>query len=86
MTRLRVLSRQWCHLCDELLEALTPIARQYDAAIEVIDVDADPTLEAPWGELVPVVLGENDEALCHYHLDAAAVHAYLGQFPLKSAD
>ncbi|MCB1959590.1 MAG: glutaredoxin family protein [Rhodocyclaceae bacterium] len=86
MTRLRVLSRQWCHLCDDLLDALRPIAAAYGASIEVIDVDAHPELEAPWGELVPVVLGEDDAALCHYHLDAAAVHAYLARFPLKSAD
>ena len=42
-----------------------------------------PELEARWGEWVPVLLhGEHE--LCHYHLDEAAVRAYLGGFPLES--
>ena len=47
-------------------------------AIEVVDVDSDPSLEARFGELVPVLMGENGE-LCHYHLDAAKVNEYLNK-------
>ena len=86
MSRLRVLSRSWCHLCDELLEALAPIAAQHHTVIEVIDVDSDVQLEARWGELVPVVLTEDGGEICHYHLDEGAVRAYLQRFPLKSSD
>lgn len=86
MSRLCVLSRSWCHLCDELLAALAPIAARHDARIEVIDVESDAQLEARWGELVPVVLTEDHEPLCHYHLDERAVRAYLERFPLKSPD
>ena len=86
MSGLRVLSRNWCHLCDELLDALAPIAAEHNARIEVIDVDSDDRLEVRWGELVPVVLTEDQQHLCHYHLDERAVRAYLERFPLKSSD
>jgi len=46
--------------------------------IDVIDVDADPALEARFNELVPVLYGELDQPeLCHYFLDEAAVRAYI---------
>ncbi|MCM8564882.1 glutaredoxin family protein [Thauera linaloolentis] len=70
-----VLSREWCHLCHDLVAALEPIAQEYGWAIDVVDVDQHPELEARWDELVPVVLAGETE-LCHYHLDEAAVRAH----------
>ncbi|MCB1890166.1 MAG: glutaredoxin family protein [Rhodocyclaceae bacterium] len=72
---LTVLSRQWCHLCHELIDALAPLAQECGLAVEVVDVDEHPELEARWGELVPVVLAGERE-LCHYHLDEQAIRAY----------
>jgi thioredoxin reductase (NADPH) len=46
--------------------------------LEVVDVDGDPSLEARYGELVPVLVGDDGE-LCHYHLDAAKVNEYLNK-------
>lgn len=68
--------RSWCHLCDDMLAALEPLRAQYGFEIEVVDVDADPALEARFGELVPVLWADGRE-LCHYHLDAAAVRAHF---------
>jgi len=49
-------------------------------AVEVIDVDADPALEARFNELVPVLYGDLAEPeLCHYHLDEGAVRAYIAR-------
>lgn len=79
MMRLTVLSRSWCHLCDELLCALTPLAEELAFAVEVVDVDQHPALEERWGELVPVVLAGEAE-LCHYHLDAEAIRAHVAKF------
>lgn len=78
-----VMSRQWCHLCHELIAALEPIAREYGWRVEVFDVDEDPALEARWDTLVPVLL-HGERELCHYHLDEAAVRAYCSGFPLES--
>ena len=81
--RFTVMSREWCHLCHDLVAALQPIATEYGWEVEVIDVDQHPELEARWDELVPVLLhGEHE--LCHYHLDEAAVRAYGTVFPLES--
>lgn len=77
--RLTVYSRAWCHLCDDLLAALTPICEELGADIVVVDVDAHPEHEEAHDERVPVVVGGETE-LCHYFLDAPAVRAYLLNF------
>jgi thioredoxin reductase (NADPH) len=46
--------------------------------IEVLDVDADPVLEAKYDELVPVLVDGEGRELCHYFLDVAKVREYLG--------
>lgn len=81
---LTVMSRQWCHLCHDLVGQLQPLADELGWTVRILDVDADPMLEARWDELVPVVLAGSTE-LCRYHLDEAAIRAYCGRFPLESA-
>lgn len=78
-----VLSREWCHLCHDMVAQLEPVAADLGWTIEVVDVDQHPALEQLWDELVPVLL-VGDTELCHYHLDEAAVRAYCDRFPLKS--
>lgn len=52
-------------------------------AVEIRDVDADPVLEARYDERVPVLAAavgtDGEKELCHYHLDPAAVRAYLAE-------
>jgi glutaredoxin len=81
--RFTVMSREWCHLCHDLIAALEPIAAEAGWQIEVIDVDLHPDLEERWGEWVPVLL-HGDHEICHYHLDEGAVRAYCSGFPLES--
>ena len=71
-----MLSREWCHLCHDLIDALTPLQNELGFEVEVLDVDASPELEAAWSEKVPVVLAGGLE-LCHYFLDEAAVRAHF---------
>jgi thioredoxin reductase (NADPH) len=47
--------------------------------IDVVDVDADPELEARYNELVPVLVDGENRELCHYFLDAAKVREYLNK-------
>ena len=77
--QLTLYSRTWCHLCDDMLAALESLRGEYDFDVSVVDVDADPALEAKFDELVPVLEAEGCE-LCHYHLDEQAVRAYLAGF------
>ncbi|WP_311477983.1 glutaredoxin family protein [uncultured Gulosibacter sp.] len=55
MTRIDFYERQGCHLCDDALAVVLTAAA--DAGAEVVrhDIDADPELQAQYGELVPVV-------------------------------
>jgi hypothetical protein len=48
--------------------------------LDVVDVDADPVLEAKYDELVPVLVDGEGRELCHYFLDSAKVREYLGAF------
>jgi hypothetical protein len=78
--RLTLLSRAYCHLCDEMLQSLVPIAG--DTPVDVIDVDAPEhaALEALFGDAVPVLfLGAPAQGneLCRYRLDAARVASAL---------
>ncbi len=73
---LTLYGRGYCHLCDDMLAALLELRSEFDFEVTVIDVDSDPTLEARYDELVPV-LEANGVELCHYFLDAVAVRAYL---------
>jgi len=77
---LTFLTRAYCHLCDDMRGALAPLLAGRSVTLVELDVDADPALEARYGELVPVlILGDPDSGteLCHYHLDAGAVRAAL---------
>jgi hypothetical protein len=74
-----LLVRAYCHLCDDMRAALQPLADAAGARITEIDVDAEPALEARYGDLVPVLLLGSVEGveLCHYRLDATRVRAAL---------
>jgi len=85
--RFTLYSRSWCHLCEDMLAALRTLEQPGQAFdVEVIDVDADPALEARFNELVPVLYGDLAEPeLCHYFLDEAAVRAYVERQTALSA-
>ena len=75
---LTLMSRGYCHLCHDMEAALAPLAAEYGATVMVLDVDADPVLEAKYDELVPVLL-HGEVELCHYFLDEAKVREYLAE-------
>jgi len=76
--RLTVLSREYCHLCDDLIAGLRSMQARHDFDFEVVDVDRHPELEEKWGDKVPVVLDGQIE-VCRYHLDIDAVDARLAR-------
>ncbi len=76
--RLTVLSRAYCHLCEELIAALKQFQGRYSFAIDVVDIDRHPELEDKWGDKVPVLL-DGDLEICHYFLDYDAVDARLAR-------
>jgi thiol-disulfide isomerase/thioredoxin len=74
-------SRAYCHLCDDMLQALHALSTEYQFSAEVIDVDADEMLVAQFDELVPVLFGGKPGIetvrLCHYFLDEVKVREFL---------
>ncbi len=74
--RLVLYGRAWCHLCEEMLAAVLPLAAEFGATVDVIDVDTDPALVARYDELVPVLVFEGVELAC-YRLDPERVRAAL---------
>ena len=77
-TRLTLLSRHYCHLCQDMEEALGALAKECGFVLEVLDVDADAALEKRYDELVPVLLHDGRE-LCHYFLEVSKVRDYLSE-------
>lgn len=73
---LTLISRSYCHLCHDMEVALAPLLAEFGAVLKVVDVDADPLLEARYDELVPVLL-HADLELCHYFLDVPKTREYL---------
>ncbi|CAG9171856.1 hypothetical protein LMG23992_02052 [Cupriavidus laharis] len=80
MLQLTLYGRAYCHLCGDMRVALEPLRREFPFVVQEVDVDADPDLEARFGERVPVLVGmgpEGPHELCHYFLDAVAVRMWL---------
>jgi thioredoxin reductase (NADPH) len=75
---LTVLSREYCHLCHEMVAALQQLQGRFPFQVEVIDVDSHPELEEKWGDKVPVLL-DGERELCHYTLDLAVLERRLSR-------
>lgn len=76
--QLTVISRHYCHLCDEMIEGLHALQARVSFTFAVVDVDADPQLEDRYGEDVPVLL-HGDRELCRHALDPSRVTDYLAE-------
>ena len=85
MIHFTLYSRSYCHLCDDMLEALQALSGEYPFTTEIIDVDADEALVAQFDELVPVLFGRKGTGtaaeLCHYFLDEHKVREFLATAP-----
>ena len=78
MKQLTVLSRSYCHLCDDMIAALQELRGSSfeDFDVDVVDIDQFPSLERKWGEKVPVLLC-GDVEICHYFLDQDLLSSHL---------
>lgn len=76
--QLTLYSRAYCHLCHDMERALELLRMELAFDLQVLDVDADPVLEARFNELVPVLM-HGERELSRYHLSPEAVRAYLAE-------
>jgi glutaredoxin len=75
--RLELLTREGCHLCVTAAETLTRIGAEAGLVPREIDVDADPELQAEYGDRVPVVLLDGREH-SYFTVDVVRLRADLG--------
>ena len=69
-SRLTVVHRQDCDLCEEMVAELAALGQQIQLPpITIVDVDADPELTRRYGLNVPVLLLDGS-VVCKHRLDA----------------
>ncbi|MDB5926249.1 MAG: glutaredoxin [Betaproteobacteria bacterium] len=73
---LTVYSRNYCHLCDDLISGLRALQARSHFEIAIIDVACDVALEARYGNDVPVLV-HGDRELCRHRLNESLVTDYL---------
>ncbi|MBR8332025.1 glutaredoxin family protein [Burkholderia ambifaria] len=68
--------RGWCHLCNDMRDALATVAAESGIEVRYVDIDADPALVARYDEDVPVLLLDGAE-VCRHRFDEARVRGAL---------
>ena len=76
--RLVLYGRKYCHLCDDMIATLDALRRELAFEIDVVDVDADPSLESRYNELVPLLMYRERE-LARWRLDPESLRAHLAE-------
>jgi glutaredoxin len=61
MTRLTLITRVDCHLCDVAKEAMARVAATAGLDWDEVDVDSDPALQEEYWDRVPVILLDGKE-------------------------
>ncbi len=51
-----VVSKEGCHLCEKVIEALRPISSRQDFELRVLDINEDEALHDKYFLTIPVVL------------------------------
>ena len=78
--RLRLLTRSGCHLCEIAAETLARVAGEAGLRTDSVDVDADPDLQAEYGDRVPVILLDGREH-SYFTVDVERLRRDLGLAP-----
>lgn len=73
---LRLFGREYCSLCHTMRDQL----QAQGVSALWCDVDEVDEWEELYGDLVPALVTESGQILCHYHLDQVALDAYLAEF------
>ncbi len=78
--RITVYSRPGCHLCEEAVAELQPLAAAAQTGIAEVDIDQDDALLLAHLERIPVVLVDGCE-ICTLFVEAEAVRTALASEP-----
>ena len=81
---LTLLTRAYCHLCDEMEAQLRPLLGATPLAVIDVDAPENRDLESRYADAVPVLFAGEPAAgreLCRLRLDRARVCAALAETP-----
>jgi glutaredoxin len=59
---LALYTRPGCHLCDDMKAVVQPLARELGCALDEIDITGNATLEARFGNEIPVLFVDGRKA------------------------
>jgi len=76
--KLTLYGKPGCCLCDEAKEAIEEVRAELGFEVEHVDVSLDPRLHGDYGERIPVVDIDGEEAF-ELGVDAAALRERLGR-------
>ena len=75
---LKLFVREYCHLCQAMLQDLQPLQAQYGFSLEVYDIDDNEEWEQQYAQLIPVLVADG-QVLSYYHVNFAQIAAYFAQ-------
>jgi glutaredoxin len=76
MTEIVLYGKPGCCLCDEAKEAVAEVRRRREFDLTEVDVSLDPVLHARYGERIPVVEVNGEDAF-ELHVSAAELEKLL---------
>jgi glutaredoxin len=76
VTLVTLYGKPGCHLCDEARQIVLAAREERGFELEEIDVSLDPALHRRYGERIPVVEVDGEEAF-EYHVDPAGLRERL---------
>ena len=72
MTVVTLFGKPGCCLCEEARAVVEPVCRERGIGLREVDVSLDPVLHRRYGERIPVVAVDGEEAF-ELHVDAAGL-------------
>jgi glutaredoxin len=76
VTTIKLYGKPDCHLCDEARDVVERVIAGRDVALQEVDITLDPALHARYGERIPVVEIDGEEAF-QYVVDAGVLEGRL---------
>jgi hypothetical protein len=67
-----------CCLCDEAKDVVSRVRERHPFELEEVDISLDPVLHHRYGERIPVVAVNGEDAF-ELHVEAAALERVLGR-------
>jgi glutaredoxin len=76
VTRVVLYGKPGCHLCEEARQVVLAARDERGFDLHEVDVSLDPGLHARYGERIPVLAIDGEEAF-EFHVDAAGLRERL---------